>query len=97
MSQSSDIPSDWQLLSDFYNCNPKALDTLAARYDKKLAGFLKYLVDDPDVAEDLLNNVWTAVYLTKVRNRRRYNPSRGSVEGYLIALAGHLAWLWLTD
>jgi DNA-directed RNA polymerase specialized sigma24 family protein len=96
MSQSPGNPSDWQLLSDFYNGNPKALDILAGRYDRKLAGFLQYLVNDPDVAEDLLNNVWTAVYLTKVRGRRRYNPSRGSVEGYLMALAGHLAWLWLT-
>lgn len=97
MSHGSNSPSDWQLLSDFYNCNPKALDALASRHDRKLAGFLNYLVNDVDVAEDLLNNLWTAVYLTKVRGTRRYNPSRGSVEGYLMALAGHLAWLWLTS
>jgi hypothetical protein len=96
MTANPSAMSDYQLLHGFYACNTAAFDALAARYDKKLAGFLHFVVGDPDIAENLLNDVWTAVYLAKVRGRNRYNPSRGSVEGYLFALAGQQAHRWLT-
>ncbi len=89
-------PSDEQLLHEFYACASRALDALAARYDTPLAGWLLDLVNDPDVAETLLDDLWAAVYLTKVRGCNCYNFSRGSVWGYLFALAGVQAQRWLS-
>jgi hypothetical protein len=96
MTQAPPRASDLDLLNRFMADDPTGLDALANRYDEKLAAFLLFLVGDRRAADELLDNLWTDVYLPKGHGGRPKDPNRGSVEGYLYALAGHLAREWLT-
>src|SRR5437867_1542049 len=88
--------TDEQLMQGFYGGDPAALNELAARHDKLLAGFLLAVTRDPQVAEELLDNLWAEILLTQMENRDRYSLGRCPVLSWLMALAGHLAYLWLT-
>jgi hypothetical protein len=91
------VTTDEELLLDFFHTgDAAAIDELAARYDRKLAGFLYFLLGDTERAADVLNDVWTDLYLSRRDRLRWYARRRGPAEGWLYALAGWWAYRRLT-
>jgi hypothetical protein len=88
-------PTDAELFSRFYGCDSTALETLLERHSRGLASLLLACVGDFDVARKLLVEVYAAVYNTKGHAENHFDLSRGPVQGFLWAQAGHLAFLWL--
>ena len=89
-------PSPEDLLEAVFSGQPNAIDDLAARFDTTLAGFLNGIVGDHDLAQDLLNEVWTELYMMRSSEAKLYHRDRAPAEGWLLALAGRRAYQWLT-
>jgi hypothetical protein len=87
--------SDEDLLRDFYEGSPGALDELFDRHVRGLAGFLLRCVGDVAVARRLVDEVLAAVYLTKGHPENHFDTARGPAAGFLYAQAGELAFRWL--
>ncbi len=87
--------SDERLLKDAYNGERGALESLMVRHSRDLHWLLERMVGSDQIARHLLEEVYMAVYLTVRENSDRFDPSRGPVKGYLLALAGRLAHKWL--
>lgn len=60
---------------------PEEFDHLIAAHGRALHGYLARRA--PTAADDLLSEVWLAAYA----GRRRYDPARGSVRGWLFGVA----------
>jgi DNA-directed RNA polymerase specialized sigma24 family protein len=89
------MPTDEQLLNDFYAGNAAALNQLFGRHERRLVGFLHLCVGDDEVASRLWDETMAEVYLTRRHPENHFDTTRGSVEGYLYAWAGNLALRWL--
>ncbi len=59
-----------------------AFDDLYTRYERRLFGYIRRMVDDRDLAEDLLQDV----LLTVIRDRS-YDPQRGRFSAWLFTVA----------
>lgn len=94
MTKYQQAPED--ILESVFAGQPNAIDDLAARFDTTLAGFLNGIVGDHDLAQELLNEVWTELYLMRSNEAKVYHRDRASAEGWLLALAGRRAYQWLT-
>lgn len=59
--------SDHQLVKDFIDGNPKAMDTLLNRHKRKVYNYLKHMVQDQVLAEDLFQDTFVKV-INSLRN-----------------------------
>jgi hypothetical protein len=87
--------NDEQLMQAFYAGKPAALDALAEKYDPILIEFVRRVLGDLEQAQQRVDEVWTMVELSRREPRKRYDPARGPVWSWLMALAGHRAWVAL--
>lgn len=74
--------SDEELLEAVRGGDLRAFDVLYLRYERRLFGYIRRMVDDRNVAEDLMQDV----VLTVLRDRS-YDPSRGRFGAWLFTVA----------
>jgi RNA polymerase sigma factor (sigma-70 family) len=81
----SDQLSDIALISAIATGAVWAVEQLYQRYNHLLYALTCQMVADPHVAEDLVQEVWLAVW----RNARSYNPQSGAVRSWLFSIVHH--------
>ncbi|MCX4242628.1 RNA polymerase sigma factor [Paraliomyxa miuraensis] len=74
--------SDEDLLEAIRSGDLRAFDELYARYERRLFGYLRRMVEDRDLAEDLLQDV----LLTVIRDRS-YDATKGRFAAWLFTVA----------
>lgn len=74
--------ADEDLLQATRNGDLRAFDALYMRYERRLFGYIRRMVADRDLAEDLLQDV----LLTVIRDRS-YDPARGRFGAWLFTVA----------
>jgi RNA polymerase sigma-70 factor, ECF subfamily len=74
--------ADEELLAATRGGDLHAFDALYSRYERRLFGYLRRMVDDRDLAEDLLQDV----LLTVIRDRS-YDPGKGRFAAWLFTVA----------
>jgi hypothetical protein len=89
------MPTDEELLREFYAGDVTALEVLFGRYWLSLGGLLHLCVADEEVAQALLEELYTAVYLSKGHPENHFDFKRSRVQCYFYSLAGHLSFRWL--
>jgi RNA polymerase sigma-70 factor (ECF subfamily) len=75
-------PADEELLLAVRGGDLRAFDALYARYERRLFGYLRRLVDDRELAEDLLQDVMLTVI-----HDRGYDPDKGRFSAWLFTVA----------
>lgn len=83
---------DAQLMSRVHDGDMAAFETLVRKHRASIIHFLFSMVRDRAVAEDLSQETFLRLYLT----RERYEPS-GKFSSFLYLLARNLALNWLRD
>lgn len=74
--------TDEELLAAVRRGDLRAFDRLYTRYERRLFGYMRRIVDDRDLAEDLFQDV----LLTVLRDRG-YDPTRGRFSAWLFTVA----------
>lgn len=74
--------SDEELVEALRDGDTAAFDELYRRYERRLFGYLRRLVDERSLAEDLFQDVFFTVL-----NDRTYDPQRGRFGGWLFTVA----------
>ena len=89
------MPTDEELLREFYAGDAQALELLFRRYHVSLGGLLHLCVADKEVVRALLVELYAEVYNSKGHPENHFDFKRSRVQCFLYALAGHLAFRWL--
>ncbi len=80
--------SDHQLIKDFIDGNPAAMDTLISRHKEKVFNYLKYTVQDEMLAEDLFQETFIKV-INSLRNGNYID--KGRFVSWVMRIAHNLA------
>jgi hypothetical protein len=88
------LDQDNDLLSRFYGGENDTLEVIFERHHRDLHWLLGQCVEDDEVALQLLEELYAAVYVIRLGRGRQFDPARGTVKGHLIAMAGALAYKW---
>ncbi len=76
------LSTDEDLLSAVRGGDLHAFDELYTRYERRLFGYIRRMVSDRDLAEDMLQDV----LLTVIRDRS-YDPTKGRFSAWLFTVA----------
>ena len=94
MSSTFDAMDDCLLIARFFDGEPEAGEALVDRHQQKLLlsvkGLLKRHGLKRDLAEDVAQDVWLALFRGDSVGLKRYDPTRGSLHTYLEELARQL-------
>lgn len=74
--------ADEELLAALRGGDLRAFDELYTRYERRLFGYIRRIVEDRDLAEDLMQDV----LLTVIRDRS-YDPTKGRFSAWLFTVA----------
>jgi len=74
--------ADEELLAAVRGGDLRAFDELYTRYERRLFGYIRRIVEDRDLAEDLMQDV----LLTVIRDRS-YDPTKGRFSAWLFTVA----------
>ena len=74
--------ADEELLEQVRQGDLGAFDQLYLRYERRLFGYIRRMVEDRDLAEDLMQDVM----LTVIRDRS-YDPNKGRFSAWLFTVA----------
>jgi RNA polymerase sigma-70 factor (ECF subfamily) len=87
VAQALDPQSDESLLDRLARQDSTALDELYVRYGRAAFGLAYRVLNDPEGAEDVVQETFLAVW----RHADRYQPSRGSVKTWLLTVVRNRA------
>jgi RNA polymerase sigma factor (sigma-70 family) len=79
--------ADDVLLASFAVGDPEAGAAFVRRYQRRVFGLARSIVDDRGLAEDLAQEAFVRAW----RHASSYDPRRGSVESWLLAIARNVA------
>ena len=79
--------ADDVLLAAFAVGDADAASVFLRRYQRRVLGLARSIVDDRELAEDLAQEAFVRVW----RHASSYDPRRGSVESWLLAIARNVA------
>ncbi|MFW5851964.1 MAG: RNA polymerase sigma factor [Bacteroidota bacterium] len=80
--------SDHQLIQEFVDGNPQAMDTIIFRHKEKVYNYLKHLVHDETLAEDLFQDTFVKV----IHSLRKGNyKDEGRFVSWIMRIAHNLA------
>ena len=77
------MPDDRELWKKFIDGDGVAFDAWYREMAPRLRVFLRHVVGDQQVAEDVMQETFTQLW----RNPRRFDPDRGSLRAYLFGIA----------
>ncbi len=75
--------TDRRIARGLRRADPRALEALHAEYGRTVFGYLRNAINDAGIAEDVFQRVMTEVW----RHGEQYDPDRGSVLAWVMAIA----------
>lgn len=78
--------SDAELMRDFYAGGEDAFVTLVGRYTHSLIGRARVVVGSAE-AEDVAQQVWLKIWMTRQGNASKFDPSKGSFSSWVNRIA----------
>jgi hypothetical protein len=91
------MPSDEELLRQFYAGDDDAYAELVERYSWQIDQFLRTCIKDRNVVVQCWKSCLLKMKRSRLHPELRFDLSKGPVKGYLFSTAGHLAFRWLVE